>query len=179
MYRRFKKNESGQSMVEFSLILVMLLMLVCVPIELIRYINLRVLLCSAATDSLTRIEYASVENNSLQKDVTDYIKQSFGDRLDVDRDVTVTAKHFDKEKMDYKLHVYTNELKQENGNYLTQFEARDSNYQCATVEVTLSAQYQPITFMGEIFVGKDITISTPAYQTDIYAGGYEAEGGAP
>lgn len=172
MRKLFKNNEDGQSLVEFSLILVMLIVLVCVPIELIRFINLRVTLCGAATESLTQVEYASVKNDNLHSDIANYINKTYGDRLDVGT-VEVYARSFDKKKESYPYYVYTNELEQTKpDSYREQFERRNSNYECATVELELCAKYHPITFLGSMFIGDDVTVRTPSYQTIVYVDGY-------
>ena len=97
MRKFLQKNEEGQSILEFSMTLIILIILVCVPIELIRYINLRTFLCSMATESITQVKYASVENNSLTQDIHSIIQQTYGDRLDVGT-ININADYLGKVK---------------------------------------------------------------------------------
>ena len=72
MRKKILKREEGQSMVEFALIIVMLLNLLCVPIELYRFINLRTNLCSAATESPTNLTYEAIRDNGLKEEISSY-----------------------------------------------------------------------------------------------------------
>lgn len=175
MRKFLQKNEEGQSILEFSMTLIILIILVCVPIELIRYINLRTFLCSMATESITQVKYASVENNSLTQDIHSIIQQTYGDRLDVGT-ININADYLGKGKENYTYYVYSSNLAQEDPNrFWDQFEKRPANYKYAEIQLQLSTVYQPLTIFGAFFVGDNVVVNTPTYQMDVYAGGYVPE----
>ena len=172
MRKILQKREEGQAILEFLLTLIILIMLLYVPIELIRFINLRTLLCSVATESITQVRYSSVEHDTLTRDIDTIIRQTYGDRIDVNT-ISIHAKAGEKGKKNYTYYVYSSELAQEDPDkFWDQFEKRPANYEYAEIELQLTSEYRPVTILGSLFVGDSVTVKTPTYDMAVYAGGY-------
>lgn len=173
MRGNFRKREEGQAVVEFALVLIILIMLLCAPIDLFRYINMRTMLCSAASESLTRVTYASVEGDSLEQDVRGIMTQTYGDRIDMNTVRVMTRRNGDVTREDYSYYVYSSALANPNPmQYWSQFEKRPANYSWADIELQLAADFRPITFWGVMLLGDNVTVETPTYHMAVYAGGY-------
>ena len=189
MRKKILKREEGQSMVEFALIIVMLLNLLCVPIELYRFINLRTNLCSAATESLTNLTYEAIRDNGLKEEISSYILDAYGNRFGdyADDGSFITASNADPQKQTYKYYVYSSEKALANGEDAAlnptqeHFEKRNSSYEYSTVELKLSVSYKPVTYLGSmamIMFGDEIKVQTPTYHAVVFADGFKlAEGG--
>lgn len=183
MRKKFLKTEEGQSIVEFSLILLMLINLLCIPIELFRFINLRTVLCSAATESLTQLKYESIKRGEsyLRSDVVNLIRDSYGDRFEVAFMKMPVSETGVPQKTNYPYYVYSSELAGGEDPAFEHFEERDASYEYVNVKLQLSITYEPITYIGQMavmgFLGDPISVKTPIYQTVVYAS-YLPEGGS-
>lgn len=172
-WQNWKKTETGQSLVEFAIILPILVLLMTLPVDFFRYINTKMILNSAATECIGQLTYASVSSSSsleMEEKIRDMICDYYGDRLDNEKvQITFTKGNHDTE--DYTYYVYSSLLAGE-ANFGDRFEGRSSSYQCQEVQVDFSYQMSPITYWGEIFLGDTFDIQTPAYNRKLYAGGY-------
>lgn len=165
------KSEKGQAVVEFALCLSILLLMALAPVDYFRYIHTKIILSSAANESIGQLSYSSVisgtANGALMNAVTNY----FGDRLDPDK--VQIFYHYDGsvKKEDYTYYVYSSD-RDDPTDYWNQFEGRQSNYEYAEVEVQLTYEITPVTFWGILYLGSTAEVKTPVYSRSIYAGGF-------
>lgn len=170
-FTRNKECESGQAIVEFALILPLLLLILLLPIDFYRCINTKMILNSAASESLCQADYASVANGTLANDLMDTIRATYGDQLDAGR---VTVEKLDlgaKSTETYTYYVYSSD-KADPGNFWNQFESRPSSYEGQHIELQLSYEVEPITIWGEMFLGTSYQVKSRSFSRTIYAGGY-------
>jgi Flp pilus assembly protein TadG len=149
-------NEKGQGLVEFALIFSMLLMLLCMAVDVARVVDSKILLQSAACESIrkitTRGDMASEVSNALQDDY---------DRLNpADLQVNVTGGSDQKRNYTYHAHGKSGKYVGENC-YFTYFDA--------TVKLTYTVPI--ITPVGQLFFGKKMTISS-GYTKMVVVGGF-------
>lgn len=165
------ENEHGQAIVEFALILPILLILLLLPIDFYRYIDMKMLLNSAASESLSQLDYASVSSGSTASNLMNTIHLTYGDQMDTGR-VTINKLELGStDTKNYTYYVYSSD-KADPSNFWNQFEERPSTYQCQSVELQLSYELQPITFWGRWMLGSSCRINSRCFSRAIYAGGY-------
>lgn len=167
------KYECGQAIVEFALILPILLLLLLLPFDFYRCINMKMILNSAASESLCQVDYASIANGTLANDLMDIIRTTYGDQLDAGR---VTVEKLDlgaKSTETYTYYVYSSD-KADPGNFWNQFESRPSSYEGQHIELQLSYEIEPVTMWGEMFLGASYQVKSRSFSRTIYAGGYNS-----
>ncbi len=171
-FQNWRKTETGQSLVEFAIILPILVLLLTLPVDFFRYINTKMILSSAASESIGQLNYASVSSGSAEADIKKMINDYYGDRLDNDK-VQIDFNKGSLVKKNYTYYVYSSDKADPNPlNYGKQFEKRPSSYQCMEIQVQFSYELSPITYWGVLFLGNTFDIKTPAYTRKVYAGGY-------
>ena len=167
------KKEKGQGLVEFAIILPILLLLLLVPIDLYRVINAKMVLKSAASESIAKLNYEEINNIGLEPSILNTVDQYFGDKLDLGE---IDILHLDEkrpEDKEYIYYVYSSDLAEENpSDFQEQFDKRDSNYKYKEVELQMSYPVKPITFWGGLFIGDSFDVKTPIYKKDVYISGY-------
>lgn len=170
-WKTWIKDEHGQAIVEFALILPILLILLLLPVDFYRCIQVKMLLNSAASESLSQLDYSSVANGSTVNDLIGTIHLTYGDQLDTGR---VTINRLDLGSTDtknYTYYVYSSD-RANTSNFWNQFEERPSTYQCQSVELQLSYELQPITFWGRWMLGPSYQINSRCFSRSLYVGGY-------
>lgn len=167
----WRQSEQGQSIVEFAIIIPILILLVMLPVDYFRYINTRMLLCSAASEGIGQLTYASIDNGTVSSDFINTLNTAYGDRLDIGRVTISTMNYGAVTKQNYTYYVYSSD-KADPLNYWNQFDQRPASYQCAEVEIQLTYTIEPLTFWGSMYLGDKINITTPVYTRSVYAGGY-------
>ena len=171
-FRRFKNTESGQAVVEFALIIPILILLITLPVDYFRYINTKMILCSAASESIGNLTYDSVKNHTIANDISAVLSVTYQDRLDVGNVMIENISTVDKGKIDYTYYVYSS-AKHDPYNFGSQFEERPSNYKCTQINMQLTYEIEPITFWGELYLGGNkVKVETPIYSRSVYSGGY-------
>ncbi len=168
------KGEKGQGIVEFAIILPILLLLLLVPIDLYRVINAKMVLKSAASESISKINYEDVGTEGLEGAILDIVDECFGDKFDMDKvEVSFLRESFPADK-DYIYYVYSSDLADRYpSNFQKQFDKRSSSYKYKEVELQMSYNIKPITIFGNMFIGDSFDVKTPIYKRDIYMSGYE------
>ncbi|HZK57086.1 MAG TPA: TadE/TadG family type IV pilus assembly protein [Clostridia bacterium] len=168
------KGERGQGIVEFAIILPILLLLLLVPIDLYRVINAKMILKSAASESISKINYEDVGIGGLEDAILDIVDECFGDKFDMDEVEISFLKEGPLVDKDYIYYVYSSDLADQNpGNFQKQFDKRSSSYKYREVELQMSYNIRPITIFGNMFIGNSFDVKTPVYKRDIYISGYE------
>ena len=173
IFQRWKKAESGQSLVEFAIILPILMLLLTLPVDFFRYLNTKMLLSSAAGESIGQLNYAAASSATAEDDILDTMSAYYGDRLDAGK---VQVAKYDTgaiNKKNYTYYVYTSDkATPDPAHYWDQFDDRPSSYQCMEVQVQFSYEVPTVTFWGTLFLGNTYEVLTPVYTRSIYAGGY-------
>lgn len=162
------KNEKGQSMTEFALILPLVLILMMVPIDAARIIHVKIALNSAATEAISQIDYSSLGNISLK--VNEVLNSSYGDVLDVGRVGIKTLSLGAKTKENYDYYVYTSEKAEKA--FPEQFDKRDGNFTSVGITLSLETELEPLTPLGKAIFGKKVKIDTRGYNRNVYLSGY-------
>ncbi len=166
-------KESGQSLVEFALLLPILMLLLLIPVDLYRYANAKMILKSAASEGISQLTYADVSTgdtaNALRQTVEDY----YGDKLDTGRVTISLLNESPPFAENYTYYVYSSEKAIENPtNFWNQFESRNSSYKCMEVQVQMTYTLKPVTFWGSLLLGSSFDVVTPVYSRDVYVTGY-------
>ncbi len=166
-------RESGQSIVEFALILPLLLIFLTLPIDYARLIYTQMVLNSAATEALAQVEPDNVAYTATLPDkIKDSVVKSYGDQIDVSAMHIEKLQVGNKDKKGYVYYVYNSD-KGSDPSFAKWFEKRNSNFHCRTVSLKLSVEFKPITFLGQQFLGSSRRIDTREYSRDVYAEGYQ------
>ncbi|WHH57945.1 TadE/TadG family type IV pilus assembly protein [Petroclostridium sp. X23] len=170
--QNWRKAETGQSLVEFAIILPILVLLLTLPVDFFRYVNTKMILSSAASESISRLNYASVSSGNAVNEIMQTINDYYGDRLDSSR-VQISFNMGSLEDENYTYYVYSSaKANPDPSHYWDQFEDRPASYQCMEVQVQFSYELSPITYWGVLFLGSTFDVQTPAYTRNVYAGGY-------
>jgi Flp pilus assembly protein TadG len=169
------KDEAGQSLVELALILPLIIMLLLLPVDFFRYINTKMILSSAASDSIEQLQYTSIENNTVEADILNQVAVIYGDRLDASL-VTVDYESSAPTKEDYDFRVYSSRMAAfDPDDYWDFFEEKESNFWTVKVRLQMSYDMRPITFWGVLFLGDTYTVRTPEFTRSVYKNGYVPE----
>ena len=168
-----ESGESGQAIVEFAILLPVLLLLLMVPVDLYRYANTKMILKSAAGESLSRLTYPEVSSGAASASITDTITECFGEKLDAGK-VEVSELNINPSiTIDYPYYVYSSDRASDNPDkFHEQFETRDSSYKTMEIQIQLKYPLTPVTFWGSLFLGDTFEVVTPVYTRDIYVVGY-------
>ena len=167
----FLRQEEGQSMVEFALLLPVLFILFMLPMEFYRYMHMKMELDSAVSSCLAELDYNDVQASGIENKIIREVSSAYGSQFnmaDLSLDKLSVGK---KTKTDYMYYVYSSD-KAKNG-FADRFDARPSNYQCREVKLKMAYHMRPLTPLGALFLGNSYTISSREYCRDIYVGGYE------
>jgi len=166
-----RKEENGQSVMEFALILPILVLLFTVPVDFFLYMNTQMTLSSAASESINRLEYSDIYAGTGSNKVMEVIVQNFTERLDPGRVVIEELEAGLSNKNDYTYYVYSSDLANP-ADFGSQFEVRPGSYQFTEVQLQLSYERSPVTFWGTLFLGNTYEVKTPVYSRSIYISGY-------
>ncbi len=165
-------TEKGQSLVEFAIILPILILLLTLPVDYFRYINTKMLLNSAASESIGELSYTSASSGNPDNDIKQTLKDCYGDRLDSDK-VQISIDKGIPEEKDYTYYVYSSAKADPDPlHFGEQFEERPSSYECMEVQMRFSYEMSPVTYWGTVFLDDTFEVKTPTYTRKIYAGGY-------
>lgn len=165
-------NEKGQSLVEFAIILPILILLLTLPVDYFRYINTKMLLNSAASESIGELSYTAVTTGNPDNELRQTLKDCYGERLDSDK-VQIDFKDRTLEKKDYTYYVYSSaKADSDPSHFGDQFEERPGSYECKEVQVQFTYEMSPVTYWGTLFLDDTFEVRTPVYTREIYAGGY-------
>lgn len=166
-----RKEENGQSVMEFALILPILVLLFTLPVDFFLYMNTQMTLSSAASESINRLEYSDIYTGTGSNKVMEVIVQNFTERLDPGRVVIEELEAGLSNKNDYTYYVYSSDLANP-ADFGSQFEVRPGSYQFTEVQLQLSYERSPVTFWGALFLGDTYEVKTPVYSRNIYISGY-------
>ena len=168
-----KDREKGQAVVEFGILLPILIILLLVPVDLYRYANVKMILKSAASESISRLTYMEISGGNSASAIRQTVKDYFGDKLDTGR---VTISHLElnpSSEEKYTYYVYSSEKANNNpGNFQAQFDRRDSSYECIEVELQMTYTLNTVTPWGNLFLDDPFKIVTPVYSRNIYVNDY-------
>lgn len=162
-----KDKEAGQSLVEFAFASVILILMLTVPVDLFRYATTTMALNSAATEAVTCVSADHLDSAY----ALSVAEGMYADRLDnlAVAQFNVSA---DESEYDYTYRVYSSDLKGR-GTFSNQFESRDSNYHCKTVELQLSCTWSAVTPLGCLFLGSgEMPVESKVFTCDVYTEGY-------
>lgn len=181
------KEETGQSIVEFALILPLLILLLMGPVEYYRFISKKITLNSAASDILVQMRYEDFEEPTFDQTKEKFkyefkqrLKRSYGDQLNVDH-IDIQANNFNNQlgthgtfdlqekNKEYMYYVYSSDREQD----ANKFDQRPSNYTYTTVTVKLSYDAEPLTFVGRSLLGDHFKVETRPYTRSIYKNGFD------
>lgn len=166
------RGESGQSMVEFALVAISLVVLLTIPVDLFRYINTLMTLNSATAEAASQLTYESLTKGTVDQDVLGTVKETYSDKLN---SVSISKLGVDgvSQEEKYKYRVYSSDLESK-PHFSDRFEDRDSNYRYKTVELQLTCEDDAITPLGALLFGDSHwKISGDTVRRNVYVGGYE------
>lgn len=151
------KNESGQSLVEFALVLPILIILLSMVVDVWRVYDTKLLLQSVASECAIHLaekdDVYKLRNkeSELTESLNKLIDDQYGNRLDREkRDVTVSLK--DKISETFTYHVNNNSRYYKNTNDYLQTKKITKNYRDASITVTYDVDFwMPLTrvFYGD------------------------------
>jgi Flp pilus assembly protein TadG len=104
------KNESGQSVIEFALILPILVLLLTIPVDFFLYMNTQMTLSSAAGDCISRLDYSDISSGTGSNKVKEVVSQNFTERLDPGKVQITELNAGSRNKNDYSYYVYSSDL---------------------------------------------------------------------
>lgn len=166
-------NEAGQSVTEFVVILPILLLLLLVPVDFYRAIDLQMQLNSAAADCLNSLQFSDIENQRFDEVFMEAMEVQYGDLIDMS---TLGIEKLEVElpvTEEYTYYVYSSDKASER-RYQDRFEARPANYSHCRVTTQLHCEMKPITFWGSMFLGEVYDVESKEVSREIYSGGYVA-----
>ncbi|WP_276981245.1 TadE/TadG family type IV pilus assembly protein [Johnsonella ignava] len=163
--KKFLKCELGQSVVEFALVFPILLLMFLPAMEYYRYIRTKMLLNTAASESL-----ATLISGQGESDIRATMNRTFSDKLDVNniRIDFINSGDIDEP---YTYYVYSSDRSASGVAFSDQFEARPSRYVKNKISVQLSYTMRPITLFGEKFLGNTFTVRSKVFERDVYVKG--------
>lgn len=164
------KNESGQSVMEFALILPILVLLLTLPVDFFLYMNTQMTLSSAAGDCISRLDYSDISSGTESIKVKEVVAQNFTERLDPGKVQITELNSGSRNKNDYSYYVYSSDLAN-SSDFESQFEVRPGSYQFTDVQLQLSYERTSVTFWGALFLGNTYEVKTPVYSRNIYISG--------
>ncbi|WP_159442039.1 TadE/TadG family type IV pilus assembly protein [Clostridium sp. Marseille-P2415] len=164
------KDESGQSVLEFALILPVLVLLLTLPVDFFLYMNTQMTLSSAASECISRLDYSDISSGTVSNKVMQVISQNFTERLDPGMVNIKELNAGSSNKNDYSYYVYSSDLA-DPSDFGSQFEARPGSYQYTEVQLQLSYERSAVTFWGTLFLGNTYEVKTPVYSRNIYISG--------
>lgn len=160
----FLRNDSGQSITEFALLLPVLLLLVFTPVDYFLYIRMKMILNDAASQSVSELEYDTMDSLNVEN----WIQTNYGDKLNMEKleiSMSVTG-----ENHPYTYYVYDSELASLNpGDYSKQFDARAAEYNSKNIKLKLTYEMKAVTFFGVQFLGDHYKVETAEYSRDVFA----------
>lgn len=165
------KDESGQSVLEFALILPVLVLLLTLPVDFFLYMNTQMTLSSAASECISRLDYSDLSSGTVSNKVMQVISQNFTERLDPGMVNIKELNAGSSNKNDYSYYVYSSDLANPS-DFGSQFEMRPGSYQYTEVQLQLSYERSTVTFWGTLFLGNTYEVKTPVYSRNIYLSGY-------
>lgn len=166
------KRESGQSMVEFALIAISLVLLLTIPVDLFRYINTLMTLNSATAEAASQLTYESLSAGTAAHDVLNTVNETYSDKLN-SVSISKLSPGSATQEEEYTYHVYSSD-KESRPQFSDRFEGRASNYHYKTVELQLTCEDDAITpFAALLFGGSHWTISGDTVRRNVYVSGYE------
>lgn len=170
---RRKQSENGQSIVEFALILPILILLLSLPVDLYRYMDMKVMLSNAASESIGELDYETMASGDGPQQIVQVVEDHYGDRLDHSKVQLKVLSEGGAVEIPYTYYVYSSALADPSpANYWSQFESRAGNYQCAQVRLQLAYDMKPVTFWGSLFLGDSFEVKTREYSRNLYVRGY-------
>jgi TadE-like protein. len=142
--KRFHAEESGQSLVEFVLVFSVLLILVSMVVDISRIIDAKILLQSAACESVRRI----TSRDSMTSEVNNTIKNEY-DRLDPSKlHVSITAGNTKQRNYIYHARSYFG------------FVEKNCWFKYFDATVTLNYDVPIITPVGQLILGKSVPLTS-------------------
>lgn len=166
-----RKEENGQSVMEFALILPILVLLFTLPVDFFLYMNTQMTLSSAASESISHLDYSDIISGTGSNRVMEVIVDNYTERLDPGRVTIMELNAGSSDKNDYSYYVYSSDLSNPT-DFGSQFEVRPGSYQFSEVQLQLSYERSPVTFWGALFLGNTYEVKTPVYSRNIYISGY-------
>ncbi|MBE6829897.1 MAG: pilus assembly protein [Ruminococcaceae bacterium] len=159
--KRSRRRENGQGLVEFVLVFSMLVMLLCMAVDTARIVDAKILLQSAACESVRCI----TSKKTMSSEVYGALENDY-DRLDSDRlEVNLTSGANQQRSYIYHAHNgrdYYGYRYANKDSYITYFDA--------TVRLTYTVPVA--TPVGQLFFGKQKIISAN-YTKMIVTGGFQ------
>lgn len=161
---RSRKREGGQALVEFVLVFSIMLTLFCMAVDLARVVDAKILLQSAAGESVRHITTDNAAEMS--SEVSEAVENDY-DRLDPARlQINVTAGP--KQRRNYTYHAHNGHKWDGTPLYVNQ--NCYFTYFNATVRLTYTVPI--ITPVGQLFFGKQQVMSTD-YTKMVVLGGFQ------
>lgn len=171
--RKTKLTENGQALAEFGILLPVLILLLLVPVDLYRFANAKMILKSAASESINQLTYADISSGNAANTIRQTVEEYFGDKLDTGRVTISVLNEMPSVAENYTYYVYSSDKAVKNpGNFWAQFENRNSSYKNMKVELQMTYTLNTVTFWGSFFLGDPFEVSTPVYSRNIYVTGY-------
>lgn len=165
------RDENGQSILEFALILPIIVLLFTAPVDFFICMNTKMTLSSAASECISRLDYSDVSSGTVSNKVTQIITQNFTERLDPLKVNIEELNAGSSHKNDYSYYVYSSD-RANPSDFGSQFEVRPGSYEYTEVQLQLSYERSAVTFWGTFFLGNTYKVKTPVYSRDIYISGY-------
>lgn len=167
--KRFLREEAGQSIIEFALLLPVLILLVLAPVDFFRYALMKMNLESAAAEAINQVTEAEWKTGSAEAAVRKVLDNAYAGAFP---DVRVEV--FPKTAAEVQNHLETNRYTYYVYSSKTDdYEERPSNYSYCEATVTLSCRFTPITWIGAQYFQDDAGGVTAAAVKDILMDGYD------
>lgn len=170
--KNLQKDESGQSLVELAVILPILILLLTLPVDFFRYVNTKMILNSATSESIGQLDYDNASKGTATADALANMKMDLQGRLD---DIDNLVPVIDHCKItdgtgEYNYRVYSSEkANQHPDDYDEQFLKYDhTKYPVKTIQLQYSYKFKPMTFWGVLFFPNDINVITAVYNRSVY-----------
>lgn len=162
--KRCRTGENGQGLVEFALVFSIMVMLFCMAVDIAHVVDAKILLQSAAGESVRHITTDQTEEMS--SEVSDAVKNDY-DRLDSTKlQVSVTAGP--EQRRNYIYHARNGNRRDGTPVYVNQ--NCYFTYFNATVRLTYTVPI--ITPVGQLFFGKQQIMSAD-YTKMVVIGGFQ------
>ncbi len=177
------REESGQSILEFALILPLLLLLALVPVDFFRYAVTRMNLESAAVDALNHVTGEDLSDGTkgkaeetIQTVLLNLYTGEGKPKISFDEFILVEG----DENAEYPYYVYFSDRSGEDA-FGDRFEKRFSNYSYYRASLQLSCDFKPVTLLGKGYFlfgsenrgdERTVTVYSSVVRKDIFAEGY-------
>ena len=166
------REEDGQSIMEFAVILPLIILLAFAPVDIFRVAMMKMNIDSACVEALNQVGGEEIRNGTAVDRINETVQNTYGDILS---GICVDEFSYGPEQIrEYDYYVYSSD-QADRPAFPDRFEKRPSNYTYRKAVLRLSCGADSLTFAGRLFFGSHFTVKSDEVRKDIFIEGYNKE----